>query len=57
VGKLARGLVGMRRTEAAGSTTGKIVWNGGPGRTCTVNLPIQSRMLWVFIMCAMKGLG
>ena len=21
--------------------------NGGPGRTCTVNLPIQSRMLWL----------
>ena len=36
----------MRHSDAAGSTSGKMIENGGLGRTCAVNLPIQSRMLW-----------
>jgi hypothetical protein len=37
----------MRLVDTAGSTSGKIIENGGPGRICTVNLPIQSRVLWL----------
>ena len=37
----------MRRTDAAGSTSGKNIAKGGPGRIRTVNLPIQSRELWL----------
>lgn len=46
-GEGRRRLVGMRHPDAAGSTSGKIVGNGGPGRIRTVNLPIQSRMLYL----------
>jgi hypothetical protein len=46
-GEIGRRLVGTRHTDAAGSTVGKIIENGGPGRIRAVNLPIQSRMLYL----------
>ena len=40
---LARGLEHRRRACCVRCGA----WTGGPGRTCTANLPVQSRTLWL----------